>query len=1573
MKKWFKYCFVSIGILFLVLLALPFALYIPVIQNKVKDIATSYASEQLNMNIAIGRIRLGFPLNLMLDDSRIITAAGDTMLYCDNLQLDVSFRYLLQKKIQIERFSFRNTRFHYNDTTSQFELKGAIGSLALNAKPVDFENERVEIPDIELYDGSLFLNPGESAPDTVETESSVIPWVLDIRQLQLKNIAFAMATSHPVSDLQVELSSALLKNGIVNLGKQSVFAESVEISKTAFSYLNDTVSVSQSQPETIEADTVASLPWTIDVRSIQLRNSSGTYGLLHYIPQKGFDPNYIQVSGLDVIVNSFYNKGSDIKLEIGQLAFIERSGLSVMHTQGNFVMDSTRISLAGFQLNTSLSQINADVDLGSGITVQEKETPVAVSLSSHIAMQDLYALYPDLQKEIALLPIELLDADTRITGSLGELGIEQLSLNLPGRVYFSGDGTLREVMNPDKLSGVFSWKSTLRNGTFVKNMLSKEMREQIDIPNGIMCNGSVRINGKHYAPRVWLAAGEGTLSANGQVNLASESYKLDVDVTRFPVYRFLPKDSLGFLSMQIRGEGKGFDPLSSSTYTDMGLKIDEFDYQKYNYEGIVATLLLKEGVLSGKMSSDSRALKFYMDIAGNLNSQTYDGRISGEITTAELGELGFMDEPFAISTQLDVSGRGNDKNEYALKAELSNLKLESPQIAGEFKNLALQGELLSDKMWLDLKTPDIHLDFSSPSGLDEFVKRARETGLLVTEQIDKQKIDVETLQKTLPRLELNAVVNFNEIINSYLVKYDVQAQYADMHIATLENQPPRLSAHVSELITGGIRLDTVTLNARQDSSLFLYGLHIGNRPGNLDQVASLGFNGYITDNHLRLRCLQRNRQAEQGFRFGCDLYMQDSLVHITFAPTDPILGFSTWTLNENNYFDYYFDKHMASDISMTNGEQYISLQSTTNRRGRPGALNINMKGLDIASLLSSWPLAPPVSGTLSTDLVLDFPKEQVNVSGSVSLGELQYDKQRIGNLDLNMQYRLNEENRQQIRAGLLVDQQEALALRGYYQPDSTNAVQLKMQLSSLPLAIANPFLPADASRISGALNGEIYIAGDIKNPIASGYLQFANTSVSVPMIGTSFDLSDKKIEIVENNIILNGYAINGPNKQPLVIDGNLDLKDFSKIMADMTIKGEDFQLINVPKNNKTMLYGKANADIDISANGAIDELKLRGNIGLLNGTEVTYVMKDSPLELKQQANTNMVTFVSFSDSTALADTLLVTAAPISGMDILMNVDIGNEVKMAVNLSADGKNRIDLKGGGNLTYSMNTLGDSRFTGRYELTGGTVKYSPPIISEKIFNIQQGSFVSWSGDIADPTMNITAIEPLRVTVTEGDNNSRPVTFNVIINIKNTLENLAITFNVAAPEDLTIQNELTSMTAEQRATQAMNLLIYNTYSGPGASSSSSLTSGNPLNSFIQKELNQWAQNNLKNVDVSFGIDSYDNTLNGGQGMRTDYSYKVSKTLFNDRFKVIIGGSFSPDAAADENLKENLVDDISLEYRLDKRDNMLIKIFRHTGYESILEGEVTQTGIGFVVRKKLLKLSELFRINNRKEKKEVE
>ena len=281
------------------------------------------------------------------------------------------------------------------------------------------------------------------------------------------------------------------------------------------------------------------------------------------------------------------------------------------------------------------------------------------------------------------------------------------------------------------------------------------------------------------------------------------------------------------------------------------------------------------------------------------------------------------------------------------------------------------------------------------------------------------------------------------------------------------------------------------------------------------------------------------------------------------------------------------------------------------------------------------------------------------------------------------------------------------------------------------------------------------------------------------------------------------------------------------------MKARDFEMIDVRKNRRSMVYGTGYLDLDATVKGPLDELTVRGDAGLLNGTEITYVMRDSPLEV-QNKKQDLVTFVSFRDTTAVQAADSVAPIRIGGIDMLVNVSVNSSAKLAVDLSDDGQNRIDLQGGGDLAYTMNRLGDTRFSGKYVVSGGTVRYSPPVISELVFKITQGSSVEWTGNMEDPMLNITAVETMRTNVSTEGQSSRPVNFNISIRIRNTLENLSITFDLSAPEDLAMQNELSSLTAEQRATQAMNLLIYNTYTGPGTTAKTN--SSNPLNNFIEK-----------------------------------------------------------------------------------------------------------------------------------------
>ena len=120
----------------------------------------------------------------------------------------------------------------------------------------------------------------------------------------------------------------------------------------------------------------------------------------------------------------------------------------------------------------------------------------------------------------------------------------------------------------------------------------------------------------------------------------------------------------------------------------------------------------------------------------------------------------------------------------------------------------------------------------------------------------------------------------------------------------------------------------------------------------------------------------------------------------------------------------------------------------------------------------------------------------------------------------------------------------------------------------------------------------------------------------------------------------------------------------------------------------------------------------------------------------------------------------------------------------------------------------------------------------------------------------------------------------------------------------------------------------------------------------------------NLKNASVSVGIEDHDLSDTGGK--RTDYSFRYSQRLFNNRFQIVIGGKVSTGENA-TNDAESFIDNISLEYRLDRTGTRYVRLFYDKNYESVLEGEITETGVGLVLRKKLDKFSELFIFKKKK------
>ena len=199
---------------------------------------------------------------------------------------------------------------------------------------------------------------------------------------------------------------------------------------------------------------------------------------------------------------------------------------------------------------------------------------------------------------------------------------------------------------------------------------------------------------------------------------------------------------------------------------------------------------------------------------------------------------------------------------------------------------------------------------------------------------------------------------------------------------------------------------------------------------------------------------------------------------------------------------------------------------------------------------------------------------------------------------------------------------------------------------------------------------------------------------------------------------------------------------------------------------------------------------------------------DATTAVAETGNKDAVKFVQLNDTASVTPSDTVKRRTF-GMRLNTLLTIQPNAIFTVNLSPDGKNKAQIDGDGTLNFTQSPFGDMSLSGRYVIREGFVRYSPPMLSEKMFTFDEGSSIVWSGDMLNPTLSIKAVDRVKANVTSDSQNSRLVPFDIALNISNTLQELNVNFDLSTDGDVTIANELSSMNAEQRSTQAMHLLL--------------------------------------------------------------------------------------------------------------------------------------------------------------------
>ena len=1477
-------------------------LYIPPVQNLLRREVTAYASEATGMQIQVERIDLRFPLNLLVRGVEVIQRP-DTLLSLESLNVRVQAWPLIKGKVEVDEVTLNQVAVNSAGLIEGMKIKGVLGRFFLQSHGVDLSNEIAIINQVDLSDTHVQLVMNDTTTAPKDTTASApVNWKVDLHQLNLGNVSFSMQL--PADSMRMA----------AYIGEASVNDAQADLKNQFYS-----------------------------LKQFLLSGGSANYDTGAAKPVEGFDASHIAVRDIRIGLDSLLYKGRNMNAVLREFSMNERSGLSITSLAGRVYSNDSIICVPGLKLQTPHSEIDLSAHTYWELVNIPTTGRLSANLNAYIGKEDVMLFtggLPDSFKEA--YPFRPLVIRAGTDGNLKEMQISRFTVDLPGAFSLEGGGLLENLADSITRSGTVGVKMTTQNLNFLTALSGEAPNGTIVIPDSMDLVAKVDINGPAYKANLKLREGQGIIDMDAALNTLTEVYKTDLKINNLQLHNFLPKDSIYELSLSADAEGRGLDVMSYRSFAKLNLSLDQLHYAQYHLSNVDLTGALKGALVTARLTSDNALLKMTTEAEYNLAHSYPDGKVTMDVTQLDLHELGLMPQPMKHPLAFNFSA-----------------------------------EARQNRVFTHLVSGDMKLNLSARSGVEPLIRQSTHFVDVLMRQIDEKALDHAELREALPTAILSFSAGKENPLAYFLATQNISYQDASMKFGTAPDWGINGKAAIHTLKVDTLQLDTIFFTVKQDTTSMKLRAGVINGPKNPQFSFSTAITGEIRDRDAELLVDYKNEKGETGVLLGVNArplfegHGKGNGIAFTLIPENPIIAFQKFHFNEkHNWIYLHKNMRVYANVDMWDDEGMgFRIHSVPGDTVSLQNIDVEIRRIRLAELSSVLPYFPEITGLFSAEAHYVQTEKDLQLSAELSIDELTYERQRIGDVTLGATWLPGEQGKQYLNAYLNHDQAEVLLADGKLIPTGTgkDSLEVNMELDHFPLRVANVFVPDQMVTLSGDLDGNLKITGSTEQPLINGELSLDSVAVLSRQYGARFMFDNRPVQINNNRLLFDKFAIYTTSKNPFTIDGYVDFRDMSRPMANLNMLAQNYTLLDAKRTRESLVYGKVFADFRATVKGPLDGLNMRGNISLLGNTDVSYILTDSPLTVQDRLG-SLVTFTSFSDTTTVVRQEVPTVS-LGGLDMVMMVHIDPSVRLKVDLDASNDNRIELEGGGDLSMKYTPQGDLTLTGRYTLSGGLMKYALPVIAAKEFAIDNGSYVEWTGNPMDPMLNFKATDRIRASVSEGENGgTRTVNFDVSIVIKNRLDDLSFAFDVSAPEDATIQNELTAMGAEERGKQALYIMVMKTYLGTGpigggGGGVGKLNMGSALNSVLSSQINS-LMGNLKNASVSVGIEDHDLSDTGGK--RTDYSFRYSQRLFNNRFQIVIGGKVSTGENATNNA-ESFIDNISLEYRLDRTGTRYVRLFYDKNYESVLEGEITETGVGLVLRKKLDKLSELFIFKKKK------
>jgi translocation and assembly module TamB len=1602
--KIFRYSIFTLAALFVLLLL---AVNLPPGQRIITSRVNGFFRDK-NIPAHIDRITLLLNGKIGLKELRVIQHSNDTILYVRNLRIAFNPIPLIFKKVkvgslsmdhavvnlatddstgilnlfaffpskpktkdtkkvknkqwdfQVKSVSLKNIRFKYSDVYHGVHLKNSLKNLYVRFSRFSILGKEINAAYINME--QIRFHMATNTPRVTKTAKANEPsvWKFNVTNADLKDIAFSSHQPETRLRMVVTLGEGTVSKSHVDLGQHIVDIGLLQLGKprlVLYSSSEKKQNKSSSNPAAGDA-----FPGVWDMSGDFLKIEEGSLRSLSYDGSRLIKtgPDLTRFDHFETTLKSVKISSLASAFNMSRLSMNLGNGLKIEQGKVVFRSDSIHKTKLQADLRTTFSHVDMKLLTGETLPSMIKKSFLTVPFSlfineSEISLRDLYSFMPPSDKRIVdQTRDDKLGIQGTLSGSTEFLQINELGLSTPAGLKLRISGSVTRLADIRSAHCSIDFKTNTITTAQVKE-LTELAGTSAMLPsfNPMVFKGTIR--NRMMAPEITIdIQGEsGNIGIIGSADLPEKSYIMELRFADLKAGELAGIKDLDSVSGRISIQGKGFKP--DSIIAKATVAIDKAGYKGYVYRNLKIEAMAETGIYAFQIVLADTSVECRLTGYISRKDSIIAGEVSGNFKI-QTGNLHLYRDSIDFAGDLKAVLRQNP-SEISASLDINNLVLKKKGYSGilkrTFVSFLSNGSLIKTHVESDF----LKADFQSHVSLTDFKKAFKIPEYGLSSLVDSSFYYEIPVMSALPDADLTIEAGYSPLINLFIA--DSLLNYKLISV--------QLTKETQGIVKGEIYLDKYRF---MNTSGYATSIQLESSSGKAsffiktDSIQFRNINlgtsqtGLIyTQNKADITLRIGGRNKGILYNIACEAIKRNKLIELRSTIPEWTLNGYDWSVSSGQFLIFEPEtKNYTVDLHWKNSQSMIDLYG-----GNSDKINLDLKQVAISKLVIPGIIPYSFDGILNGSVSYRDGLQNI-ITASMEILQVQAAGQIMGDISVKGQYLSDTLGSSEGNVNILMEDAAELSVSAKLGTNPAKSIHTKFK--NLSLNYLAPFLQKYISGLTGKINGGVDLTFPAENPELNGLIRLSETGFRIIPLNAKYTIPNDEIVIKKNEIVFNQFVVLDSLRKRLNVIGKINMNSKPNPTADLQITSDNLQVMNTTEKDNPAFNGDVFINAKLNIVGPVQNPSISGNLVLAGGTVINYRYMEN-LAISETEKT--IKFASLKpDQTAemLKRKAVKNLSNSPHLETSIEIDPRSIFNFQINRGFDIGAHIS--GGGFLNYAMLPNSSMSLSGRYEIQQGRADLKIVGWPRKNFIISPGSYLRWDGKVDDPEMNIETTSKVKGSyINPVDNKSREVDFNVNMKLANRLSQLEIIFDVMS-NDQYITSVLNSLSKDERMKQAINLLIFEKIELPNMESSSSYVS-QQINQFWESQLNQFTKSAIKNVDISFGVNTYKGASEGGGEQEyTSLSYEVKKQMFHERGSVMVSGKMNDNSVAGEQTN-NVIDNFTFEYALDTNRSKYVKIYRQQNYEDLLEGEVIKSGVGFIYRRNYDRLSDIWRRQKKK------